>query len=59
MKKNPWITDVAALNALADAVRKYKIQPDRFNQLAMFQALDRAENGMSYKLPPGAQENKS
>lgn len=46
MREKPWIVDIAALNNIADAVRRYRDQGDNFNLVAMFKALDRAENGM-------------
>ena len=39
----PYITDTAALNALADAVHWYRFEKTAAAKKAMFQALDRAE----------------
>ncbi len=50
----PYIISVAALNALADAVRQFRLVEDWesfascWAKLAMFQALQRAENGMEW-----------
>lgn len=42
-RPTPYITSISALNALADAVRWYKLEKSSPAKKAMFQALDRAE----------------
>ena len=43
MEPKLYITDTAALNALADSVRRFRDSPTIMNRAAMFQALDRTE----------------
>lgn len=45
---NPWIIDIAALNAIVDAGRRYLLQPDKLGKLALQQSIERAENGMTW-----------